>query len=207
MHSITNADPDQQAKQQRFMQLLDPVHDRLARFTHAMTRNRDEARDLVCETLLIAYEHFDEVKDTSAFASWLFTIARRSYRHQYRRGKLFGEYDEQRAEFIHDNGTAPEVAADIRILHEALARLPENQRETVVLFEISGLSLEEIKTVQGGSLSGVKSRVTRGRQKLAELLGVEDSRVAHARTNGVHHDPRPETHSTIIVRSEKQTNG
>src|SRR5579883_281106 len=124
MHSITNADPDQQAKQQRFLQLLDPVHDRLARFSHAMTRNREEARDLVGETLLAAYEHFGDLKDTSAFASWLFTIARRIYRHQYRRGKLFGEYNEQHAESIQDNGTAPEVAADVRLLHEALARLP-----------------------------------------------------------------------------------
>lgn len=188
------------------MQMLDPVHDRLARFAHALTRNRDEARDLVCETLLAAYEHYEELNTPSAFASWLFTIARRIYRHQYRRGKLFGEYNERHAESIHDNGTAPDVAADVRLLHEALARLPESQREAVIMFEISGLTLEEIQQVQGGSLSGVKSRVARGRQKLAELLGVEESRVAHAKKNGVHHNSVPEIQTTTVIRSEKRYN-
>jgi DNA-directed RNA polymerase specialized sigma24 family protein len=76
---------------------------------------------------------------------------------------------------IPDEGTTPERAADVAMLNRALARLPERQREAVVLFEISDLSLEEIRVIQGGSLSGVKSRIVRGRQKLAELLDAADT--------------------------------
>jgi RNA polymerase sigma-70 factor (ECF subfamily) len=178
--SRDNADKDRQVKQQRFMDLLDPVHDRLARFAHALTRNRETARDLVQETLLIAYEHFDELKDESAFASWMFTIARRNFHKLNKRESFLEEYDENAAEKIEDTNIQPDVAMDIRILYDALARLPESQREAVVMFEISGLTLEEIHAIQGGSLSGVKSRIARGRRKLASLLGVEETSMVHA---------------------------
>jgi RNA polymerase sigma-70 factor (ECF subfamily) len=59
---------------------------------------------------------------------------------------------------------------DLLVLHRPLDSLEERQRETVILFEISGLSLEEIRAIQGGSLSGVKSRLVRGRQRLAEVM-------------------------------------
>ena len=45
-------------------------------------------------------------------------------------------------------------------------------RETVVLFDVSDLSLEEIRRIQGGTLSGVKMRLKRGRERLARVLGV-----------------------------------
>jgi DNA-directed RNA polymerase specialized sigma24 family protein len=58
----------------------------------------------------------------------------------------------------------------VTLLYNALNLLPVKQRETVMLFEISELSIEEIRNIQGGSISGVKSRLTRGRERLTELL-------------------------------------
>jgi RNA polymerase sigma-70 factor (ECF subfamily) len=161
-------------RQERFMALLDPVHDNLARYVRAMARNHDEARDLMSETLLAAYESFDTLKAPAAFLSYLFTIARRTCRHRARRFRIFAEYDPAQVRHIHATTPAPDVAADIPALYTALDRLPGEQREAVVLFELSGLSLEEIREIQGGTLSGVKARVARGRRKLAKLLGVEE---------------------------------
>ena len=156
------------------MALLDPVHDNLARYVRAMSRNADEARDLMSETLLAAYESFDTLKAPAAFLSYLFTIARRTCRHRARRFRLFAEYDAAHAAQLRATTPAPDAAADIPALYNALDRLPAEQREAVVLFELSGLSLEEIRELQGGTLSGVKARVARGRRKLAKLLGVEE---------------------------------
>jgi RNA polymerase sigma-70 factor (ECF subfamily) len=161
-------------RQERFMALLDPVHDNLARYVRAMSRNRDEARDLMSETLLAAYENFDTLKAPAAFLSYLFTIARRICRHRTRRFGLFADYDEKHVTGLHATTPAPDAAADIPALYNALDRLPAEQREAVALFELSGLSLEEIREIQGGTLSGVKARVARGRRKLAKLLGVEE---------------------------------
>jgi RNA polymerase sigma-70 factor (ECF subfamily) len=51
-----------------------------------------------------------------------------------------------------------------------LAKLPSRQREALVLFELSGFSLDEIRQLQGGTLSGVKSRMKRGREQLRRWL-------------------------------------
>jgi len=157
-------------RQERFLGLLLPVRNRLVHFARGMTRNREEANDLVSDTILAALEGFDSVRGPEAFLSYLFTIAVRIHRRRRWRGRLFGTYNEALAVSVPDDGTAPDGAADVAMLHRALAQLPERQREALVLFEISDLPLEEIRRIQGGSLSGVKSRIVRGRQKLAGLL-------------------------------------
>ena len=86
---------------------------------------------------------------------------------------MFGEYDEAAALQIPDSQPSAEVAMDVQLLYEALDNLPVKQRDAVILFEITGFSLEEIRAMQGGTLSGVKARVARGRRKLAKLLGAD----------------------------------
>jgi RNA polymerase sigma-70 factor (ECF subfamily) len=161
-------------RQEQFLALLDPVHDSLSRFVRGMARDREEGRDLIAETILVAFENFGSLRDGRAFLSYLFTIARRICRHRSHRARLFGRYDEGDAAMLAAQTSAPDAAADVPALYAALDRLPAGQREAVVLFELSGLSLEEIREIQGGTLSGVKARVARGRRKLAELLGVDD---------------------------------
>lgn len=160
-----------QPRKERFLQLFNPHHDRLCRFARAMTHDAEAARELVAETVLAALEGFERLRDDKAFLSYLFTIATRIYQRRRRHRKWFGEYDQERAENIRDTADSPDRAADIEALYHALARLPEKQREAVVLFEISGFSLEEIRELQGGTLSGVKARLRRGRMMLAEILG------------------------------------
>jgi RNA polymerase sigma-70 factor (ECF subfamily) len=157
-------------KQRQFMELLLPLRDPLVRFARSMARNSEDAEDLVADTMLAAYEGFERVNNRDAFLGYLFTIASRIYRGRVWRRRIFGAYDDHHAESLPHRGTPPDTSADVAFLREALRHLPERQRETVVLFEISGLSLEEIRVVQGGSLSGVKSRLTRGRERLADLL-------------------------------------
>jgi len=172
MISGTTGTEKRTEKQRRFLRLLSPVRQRLSAYARAMTRDRDEAEDLAAETILVAFESLEKLRNDDAFTGWLFTIATRLHNRTRRRRKFFGAFDRDRAEGIQDRGTAPDVSAEIRMLYEALEMLPENQREAVVLFEIADLTLEEIREIQGGSLSGVKSRVARGREKLAQILGV-----------------------------------
>ncbi len=179
--------PVRKQKKERFMHLFSPLHERLSRFAHAMTNDAEEARDLVGETVLIAFEQFEEVKDPKAFISYLFTIASRLHSKRKKRSRWFGSYEEARDDEMHDKGTAPDVSADVAMLYTGLAELPGKQREAVVLFEISGLTLKEVRDIQGGTLSGVKARIVRGRRKLAEILRVDDdiaSASVNAKENG-----------------------
>ena len=160
-------------KQREFLQLLNPVNDDLSRFVLALTRNREDTKDIVSETLLRAYENFGKLNSPQAFKSYLFTIANRIYKRKRFRSRLFGIFDEEVVLNIPDNGVAPDRLSDVDMLYSAIAKLPEAQQTAIILFEISGFSLEEIREIQGGSLSGVKSRLKRGREKLAELLGAK----------------------------------
>jgi len=162
---------DRKQRQERFLQLLLPVRNQLFRFAVALLRNHDDAMDLTSETILIALERYDEQRPESGFKAYLFTIATRLCRRMTMRRKWFVPLQPEDVDSIADTKTPPDVAHDIAALRIALAQLPARQREAITLFELAGLSLKEVQQVQGGSLSGVKSRIARGRQQLAELLG------------------------------------
>ena len=64
----------------------------------------------------------------------------------------------------------PEVALDIQLLLKKLNELPEKQSEAITLFEISGFSIREIAAIQDSTEGATKTRISRGRQNLKELL-------------------------------------
>ena len=150
--------------------MLDPVHDSLVKYIRAMTRNREETKDILGETLLVAFKRIDEVNKPEPFGYFLFTIARRVFARMKWRRRLFSAVKSEQMERCWDQSTSPDMAADRDILYSVLKLLPERQREAIVLFELSGFSLDEIRLMQGGSLSGVKSRFARGRAKLTTAL-------------------------------------
>ena len=162
-------------EQQRFLELLEPIRPGLARYCRAISRDHETARDLTCETILIAYEHFASMNgNEKSFSSYLFTTATRLNNRWRWRSRRKVEFDGILAEEIRDTNSPPDSFADIELLYAAIRKLPKAQGEAIVMFEISGLSLEEIRQIQGGSLSGVKSRIARGRERLAKLLGADE---------------------------------
>jgi RNA polymerase sigma-70 factor (ECF subfamily) len=159
------------------MSLFESLQPRLERFVLAMVRDPETAKDILGETILIAYDQFQTVRHPEAFLSFLFTVATRVHRKRSKRAGRFGTLDEHRLESLHDPGTPPDLLADIGAVYRALGELPEKQREAVVMFEILGFSMKEVQEVQGGTLISVKVRVMRARKKLAALLGAEDLRL------------------------------
>ena len=156
------------------MALFDPVHDRLERFARALTRDRDAAREVVAETVLIAYENFESLRHPEAFLSFLFTIARRAFQKQSRKESRSEPLADAHWNAMHDPRMQPDVHADISAVYTALEELPQLQREAVILFEIIGMSMKEIQEVQGGTLVAVKVRIQRGRKRLAKILCVDE---------------------------------
>lgn len=154
------------------MSLFQPVQPRLQRFVLAMTRDTERTKDIVGETILIAFQRFETLRRDQAFLSFLFTIATRVARRHERR-KDTARIDVADMDQLLDHSMPADVAADIGRMHMALAQLPEKQREAVLLFELAGFSTAEVRDIQGGSLVAVRVRIARGRKRLASLLGVE----------------------------------
>ena len=76
-------------------------------------------------------------------------------------------------ETILDTAAMPDMAAEIAVVRAALDTLPVKMKEAILLFDVADLSLKEIRTIQGGTLSGVKTRLRRGRAMLRSILGMD----------------------------------
>jgi len=135
-----------------------------------LTGNRDDALDLAGESLLIAFGNLEKLRKQDSFKSYLYGIARRLQLHYYRRIRFQGVFDQSLAEMLVDKNSLPDSDYDAKVIYSLLDRLPPKQREAFLLFEISGFSLKEIHELQGGTLSGVKKRLQRGREQLRHWL-------------------------------------
>lgn len=147
-----------------------PCHQAFIGYCRGLTGNRDDARDLAGEAVLIVFENLDKLRKKDSFKAYLFGVARRLRLHQHRRNQFRGGYDEKVAEMLPDQQSPPDTGPDVEVLYRLLGKLPPKQRESIVLFELSGFSLKEIRQLQGGTLSGVKSRLVRAREQLKVWL-------------------------------------
>ncbi|MCX7736480.1 MAG: RNA polymerase sigma factor [Candidatus Kapabacteria bacterium] len=173
--------------QAEFLELLNDVLVQLSNYARSMTKTTEEAKDLMSETVLIAYENFHKLRKKESFKYFLFTIASRLIFKRKLRKRLFLDYDERYGNNLSASETAPDVLMDVKILYEAMRKLPSKQYEAIVLFEISGFSIEEISKIQGVTQSGVKSRLKRAREKLKTLLEVEKSEKVNGTPNKTLH--------------------
>jgi RNA polymerase sigma-70 factor (ECF subfamily) len=156
----------------RLIALLEPVHGPALATSRRLARTRADGDDLYAEAVLRAFEKLHTLRDESRFRPWFFAtlLSRHRSRSRVRFWRRFVSLDEAfpaGAEPVGADGTrwaddawrAERVAA-------GLGALPAVQREAIVLFELDGYSIEEIAAMQRVSISAVKSRLTRGRERL-----------------------------------------
>jgi RNA polymerase sigma-70 factor (ECF subfamily) len=152
---------------QRFRRLLEPVHERAAVFARSIARSTGDGDDLLQESLVRALARLDTLRDDGAFRYWLFRIIINLHRNRYRRSfwrRLLPLEHEPES----DPRTEENLGGSARA-RLALAELPHDQREAIVLFEIEGWKVEEIAELDGVSVSAVKSRLARGRERLRDV--------------------------------------
>lgn len=156
--------------QQLFMECLSPVKSDIERFILFLTRNREEAKELMAETIARCFEHFDSVRHKQAFKSYAMTTARRLF-HEHRKKKHREIHTSaEELDTIFDTGISPEHSMEASLLYKAIASLPEMQQEAVILTEIMGYSLKETATIQRSTVAAVKVRVYRAKKSLFHIL-------------------------------------
>ena len=161
------------SKQKVFMEFYDPCHDAFSRYCRGITSSADDAWDLAGEAILIVFENLENLRKKDSFKSYLFGVARRLRLNQYRREKFHGAYNEDDVELINSYTPSPDLNPDVDLLYDYLDKLPLKQKETFLLFELSGFSMKEIQKMHGGTLSGVKTRLKRAREQLRLWLDDE----------------------------------
>jgi RNA polymerase sigma-70 factor (ECF subfamily) len=146
----------------------------LRAFARTLARDPSAADDLTQEALLKAWANRTRFQPGTNLRAWLFTILRNTFYSEYRKRRrevadTDGEHAQRLASRpVQDHGL---TVADFA---RAMARLPDDQREALVLVGAAGLSYDEAAAIMGVAVGTAKSRVSRARARLAAELGVDD---------------------------------
>ena len=147
----------------------------LRAFAMSLCGSVDRADDLVQETLTRAIANIDSFEPGTNMSAWLFTILRNLFRSEYRkRRREVEDSDGRHAETLKSHPEQP-GRLEFEELRNALARLPADQREALILVGASGFSYEEAAAICGCAVGTIKSRVNRARTRLAEQLSIDSA--------------------------------
>lgn len=156
--------------------LLDAIPN-LRAFANSLTNDAARADDLVQETLTKAWAKQTSFAPGTNQKAWLFTILRNTYFSEFRKKRREVEdVDGAMAETL-STGPAQQDVVDVSDMMEALKKLPDEQREALLLVAAEGFSYEDAAEIAECAVGTVKSRVNRARKRLAELMHISDTDV------------------------------
>lgn len=160
------ADGDQAA----FSALVRRHEDRVFGIAIRITGDRADALDATQDTFVSVFRQAGTFRAEAAFTTWLYRVAVNACRDLLRKRRRLPEPTEQLPERS-DPRTGTEDTVGLRMdLARALAELQEDYREAVLMHDLGAIPYEEIAAITGAALGTVKSRISRGRRRLAELL-------------------------------------
>lgn len=145
---------------------------RLRAFAISLSGDTQRADDLVQETLLKAWQSIASFDEGTNLKAWLFAILRNTFYSEYRKRK--GEQLIAADLAYAPLATPPRQPGHLELqdLLTALAALPPEQREALILVGLEGLTYQEAMQITGCGMGTIKSRVSRARKRLMSLLDI-----------------------------------
>lgn len=141
----------------------------LRRYARRLTRNEDQAGDLVQDTVARALRHIDRYRPTGSLQGWLITIMKNQFRETQRRRLLEARPWGTDAIVLRDRAPQDDHLL-LRELAHAIPALPPGQRDALLAVCVYGLSYEEASHRLGVPVGTVRSRLFRARVALQALL-------------------------------------
>ena len=186
-----------------------PFVDALYNTAYRMTRNSEDAEDLVQETYLKAYKYYDKFTEGTNFKAWLFKIMKNTFINNYRKKQsappqsdfadIEESFESQVSEEVTRKVKDPEAELLEDVLDEdvqrALEELPEDYRMVVILADLEGFAYKEIAEILEVPVGTVMSRLYRGRRRLEEAM------LRYAREYGYIREGQP-----VKMRSRNESN-
>jgi RNA polymerase sigma-70 factor (ECF subfamily) len=162
-----------------FGELVSRHQDRLFNTVVRLVENAEDARDVVQEAFLLAYQSLHAFKGDSLFFTWLYRIAVNTAISMKRKQRVVlrmqpaGEggaaIDPLDPSEMNRPGHALEMAEQERKVHEALAKLSPEHRAVLIMKDMDGMKYEEIAEVMGVPVGTIRSRLHRARLEMRDL--------------------------------------
>jgi len=176
----------------------------LRAYALSLTKNVDHAEDLVQETVLKALSYQHRFAPGTNLGAWLFTILRNSFHSKFRKTQREVEDPEN----LHAQAliTIPDQLANLerQDFEAALAKLPKEQSEALLLVGADGVSYKEASQILGIKVGTVKSRISRARNHLAAILEIEhDDEIGGSRIPHLDRKPTPGERAKLSVDAQR----
>ena len=165
-----------QEKLRRFDEHISPHLGAAYNLALWLTRNHEDAEDIVQEAFVRAFSALDSLRGYDA-KPWLLAIVRNTCITRLKRDRNFPTIGLEE-EFMDPSEPSPDpeeallISSDREQVRKALEQIPSDFREAIVLRELEGLSYKEIATTVGVPVGTVMSRLSRGRDWLKRVLSI-----------------------------------
>lgn len=167
-----------------FAQLFEKYKTFVWNVAYRMTYDFDEAEDLTQEVFIKVWENLNSFRGDSAFSTWIYRITvNQTLNRITRKPAIVNNISEgplnqvDRELFMRQNPAASiDDFETERMLNNLLARINPERRIAIILYEIEGLSYEEIAGATKAPIGTVRSRIARGRKELEEMAALLESR-------------------------------
>jgi len=191
MGIINSVWPFRKDSHTQFEQLVRPHLKRLYSLAYRYTGQRDDAEDLVQDLLLKLYPRLEEMQQIDKLAPWLARVLYRQFIDQYRRKQRspINYMDDEEAIYETQASDVAEPAEVVNseltqdMLNNALNQLNEDQRTLIMLHDVEGYSLQEINKITDVPVGTLKSRHSRARSKLREIIRIMEPNAAEGRVS------------------------
>lgn len=159
---------DEESFRDEFVALLPSMR----AFARSLCRNRAEADDLAQTAMMNAWRARRSYMPGTNLRAWLYTILRNQYISERRRAATW-RTDTSVDDVVLPSPQNQEATVEMSDVQQALAKLPEEQREALILVGAGGFAYHEAAALCGCAVGTIKSRVARARRALASILGEE----------------------------------
>ncbi len=167
----------QHGDQEALKEIFNLYHQKVYRIAYGVVRQREDALEIVQEVFIKLYRSIKNFKGRSNFYTYLYRMTLNQaidYNRKAKKSPFLSPNWEKEPEPIDEETRRPDAEAVRKQFEErvrkAMEKLSEDQRATLILREIEGLSYQEIAEVMECSLGTVMSRIHYGRKRLRELL-------------------------------------